>query len=72
MDPVSGILCIVIGIIMGNLGRAIATIAVISMGIGATFGKVTWIQALLLATGIGVIFGSVALIILITGFPPCT
>ncbi|SRR5579875_533494 len=72
MDPVSAILCIVIGIVEGNLGRAIATIAVISIGVTALLGRVTWGQALMVATGIGVIFGAIGLIVLITSGQPCT
>lgn len=67
MDPVSIALCMVITTIEGNAGRAIATIAIIGLGIATLFGRVTWIQAILIATGIGVIFGALVIVALLTG-----
>jgi type IV secretion system protein VirB2 len=55
---VGGKLCEVVRAITGNVGRAIATIAVVFLGIGAFFGKVTWGLAVAVSIGIFAIFGA--------------
>lgn len=57
-SPMGGVLCGIIEIVYGNLGRALATLAVISLGVGAMIGKVSWGLAITVATGIGVVFGA--------------
>ena len=42
----------------GSVGSAIASLAVIFLGIGAFFGKVTWGMAIMFAAGIFAIFGA--------------
>lgn len=66
LDAVSSALCFAILAVESNLGRAIATIAVISLGIGALFGKITWMQGIIVATGIGVIFGAIGIVDMLT------
>jgi type IV secretory pathway VirB2 component (pilin) len=48
-------------IVNGNIGRAIATIGIIIIGIMATLGRITWTQAMIVGVGIAVIFGAAAL-----------
>jgi|GEM_PF-3514865 len=79
LSPMEGVLCRILLIIIGDAGRGIATLAVMSMGIGAMLGKVSWGQALTVAVGIGVMFGSPFLLPLlmfdVTNFSfdmPCT
>lgn len=55
-------LCTIVQIVYGNLGRGIATIAVIVIGIGATLGKASWGMALTVATGIAVIFNATGIV----------
>jgi type IV secretory pathway VirB2 component (pilin) len=45
-----------------NLGKGIATMGVLAIGIAATFGRVTWATAVMTVVGIAVIFtaGSLA------------
>ncbi len=50
----------------GGVGAAIASLAVIFLGIAAFFGKVTWGMALMFATGIFAIFGSGEIVSAIT------
>jgi type IV secretory pathway VirB2 component (pilin) len=56
-------LCVIIKNIFtgGNLGKGIATMGVLAVGIGAAFGKVTWTTAVLVVVGIAVMFGAGAL-----------
>ena len=55
-------LCEIVAAITGKVGRAIATIAVVFLGIGAFFGKVTWGLAVAVSIGIFAIFGAATII----------
>lgn len=55
-------LCRVVRAVTGNVGRAIATFAVIFLGIGAFFGKVTWGLAVAIGMGIFAIFGAAKIV----------
>jgi type IV secretory pathway VirB2 component (pilin) len=66
-DEIGLALCEVVGWLSGPIGAAIASFAVIFLGIGAFFGKVTWGTAVLTATAIFTIFGADAIIPTITG-----
>lgn len=52
------VLCKVVDMVMGNMGRGLATLAVIIIGVGATLGKVSWGLAITVAVGIAVIFNA--------------
>lgn len=56
--PFDKVLCDIAGWFTGSTGKAVATIAVIFLGIAAFFGKVTWGLALMFAVGIFAIFGA--------------
>lgn len=56
--PIGIVLCNVVTMIWSDIGRGIATLAVMIIGIGATLGKVTWGQAMLVAVGISLTFGA--------------
>jgi type IV secretion system protein VirB2 len=51
-------LCKVVGSLTGVWGKAIATIAIIVLGIGLFLGKLSWGVAIATAIGIGMIFGA--------------
>jgi type IV secretory pathway VirB2 component (pilin) len=57
-DPLSEPLCAIADWFSGDTGKAIATIAIIFLGIAAFFGKVTWGLALMFAVGVFAIFGA--------------
>lgn len=61
-SPMGNVICFIIGIIYGNLGRGLAVLAVIIVGIGATVGKVSWGLAMTVAIGVGTVFGAVPLV----------
>lgn len=46
------VLCNAIGLVNGSLGRGLSTIVVISLGVGAMFGKVSWGLATIVGVGI--------------------
>ena len=51
-------LCTVIGWFTGNVGKSIATLAIIIIGVGALMGKVSWGMAIIVGLGVAVIFGA--------------
>lgn len=56
--PLTDALCAVVGWMTGNTGAAIATLAVIIIGVGALLGKVSWGMAIIVGLGIATIFGA--------------
>lgn len=56
--PVGIVLCNVVTMIWSDIGRGLATIAVMTVGIMASLGKASWGQALMLAVGISLVFGA--------------
>lgn len=60
-SAMGSVICSVIAMIQGTLGRALATLAVLTLGFGALLGRVTYGQAAIVAAGIGVIFGAATL-----------
>ncbi|MDE3015517.1 MAG: TrbC/VirB2 family protein [Pseudomonadota bacterium] len=67
--PMGSVLCFILAIIYGNLGRAVAVMGVITLGFGAVLGKISWGPAITVAVGISIVFGSVGLAMDITGQP---
>jgi type IV secretory pathway VirB2 component (pilin) len=65
--PMGWVLCQIVWMVYGNLGRALATIAVIVIGVGATLGKVSWGLAITVAVGIAVIFNAHLIVLALTG-----
>lgn len=51
----------------GGIVPAVASLAVIMLGIGATLGKVSWGMAFMVSTGIGVMFGSYFIVGMFSG-----
>ena len=53
-----GALCEVISWFIGPIGKGIATLAIIIIGVGALMGKVSWGMAIIVGLGVAVIFGA--------------
>jgi len=51
-------LCQIVASLMGGIGKSIAILAVIILGISAFFGKATWQGVVLTAVGASVVFGA--------------
>lgn len=49
---VGSVLCSAYGLITFDIGRGLATLAVVTLGIGAMLGRVTWGQAVTVGAGI--------------------
>ncbi len=61
-EPLAKTLCAVVGWMTGAVGTAIATLAIIIIGIGALMGKVSWGMAIIVGLGIAIIFGASQLV----------
>jgi type IV secretory pathway VirB2 component (pilin) len=57
-DRIGNTLCKVVERLKGKIGRGIATIAVVFLGIGLFLGKLSWGLAVAIGIGIGGIFGA--------------
>ena len=51
-------LCNIISFLTGSIGKSLATIALIIIGVGALMGKISWGVALIVALGIALVFGA--------------
>ena len=68
---IGDLLCKVAGWFTGTVGQGIATLAVIVLGIGALFGKVSQGMAITTMVGISVIFGAPDIVYDLTGQAAC-
>jgi len=59
---ITTVLCNVVTTLQGPVGKGIATIALVVLGIGLFIGKLSWPVALATAVGIGIIFGAPQLV----------
>jgi type IV secretory pathway VirB2 component (pilin) len=64
---IGGVLCRVVGWFTGTVGKGIATLAIIVIGIGALMGKVSWGMAIIVGVGVAVVFGAPTLVNEIAG-----
>lgn len=55
---IGNVLCGVVAWFTGPVGKGIATLAIIIIGIGALMGKVSWGMAIIVGIGVAVIFGA--------------
>ena len=65
-DAISKVLCNVVKQLNGPIGKGIATIAIIVLGIGLFLGKLSWGLAVATAIGIGMIFGAAQIVVWIS------
>ncbi len=56
--PMGTVLCTVVDFIYGNMGRGLATLAIVTLGVGALLGKTSWGMAITVGVGISVIFNA--------------
>jgi type IV secretion system protein VirB2 len=77
-DPggqIANVLCNVISIAQGNVGKTIAILVIISIAIGLFLGKITWGVAIAVSVGMRVLFGANSVVEFIAarkdGVGPC-
>lgn len=61
-NVISQVFCNVVGVMNGLTGKAIATVAVIAVGVGALLGKISWGMALIVALGVALVFGAASIV----------
>ncbi len=65
------IVCNAVKFVTGPTGAAIATVAILILGVAAFFGKVTWGLAVLVAIGMAGLFGAAAIAKAVSGQTAC-
>ena len=60
--PMGNVLCTVKDWFTGNMGKGLATISLMIVSMGAHFGKVSWGMALIVGTGVAILFGAAAIV----------
>lgn len=68
---ITNVLCTVVDWFTGTIGKAIATLAIIVIGIGALMGKVSWGMAIIVGLGVGVVFGAGNIVDVLGGTGSC-
>ncbi len=66
-NAIEQVMCNVVLILTGTTGKAVATVAVIAVGVGALLGKISWGMALIVALGIALIFGAASIVTTLGG-----
>ena len=64
-DPITNTVCKIVNQLTGLVGRGIATVAVVFVGIGLFLGKMSWGLAIAVGIGIGAIFGAAQIVSLL-------
>lgn len=64
-------LCAALAYITGQVGGAIATLAIIALAIGAMLGKIAWTTVIICCCGIAAVFGGEEIVTTISGGPTC-
>jgi type IV secretion system protein VirB2 len=64
-NKISDILCNVVKLITGNIGKAISVLIIITLAIALFLGKVSWGMAIAVAVGMGIMFGAPGIVSLV-------
>lgn len=59
---IGSVLCNIVAAINGTVGKGIATIGIVALGVGLFAGKLNWPLAIATAIGIGLIFGAAQMV----------
>ncbi len=66
-NAIQDVFCNLVILLTGTTGKAIATVAVIAVGVGALLGKISWGMALIVGLGIALIFGAASIVTALGG-----
>lgn len=66
-NAIQQVFCNVVTILTGTTGKAIATVAIIAVGVGALLGKISWGMSLVVALGVALIFGAASIVTALGG-----
>lgn len=57
-NALEAVFCNIVSLLTGTTGKAVATVAIIAVGVGALLGKISWGMALIVAVGVALVFGA--------------
>ncbi|MDE3061148.1 MAG: TrbC/VirB2 family protein, partial [Pseudomonadota bacterium] len=57
-SPMASVLCTIVGLISGTIGRGLGTMAIVMLCGMAMFGRASWGMALTICVGVGVILNA--------------
>ncbi len=66
-DPIGDMFRFTTQYMTGLTGKALCTIAILIAGVGALFGRVSWIRALTIAVGVALVFGAITVVHMASG-----
>lgn len=61
-NAIEMVFCNVVSLLTGTTGKAVATVAIIAVGVGALLGKISWGMALIVAVGVALVFGAASIV----------
>lgn len=61
-NAISNLFCNVVEWFTGPIGKGLATLAIIVVGIGALLGKVSWGMAMIVGVGVALVFGAITIV----------
>lgn len=62
VNAIQVVFCNLVSLLTGTTGKAIATIAVVAVGVGALLGKISWGMAMIVAIGVALVFGAATIV----------
>jgi len=65
-NQISRILCNVVSLVTGGVGKAISVLIIITLAIALFLGKVSWGMAIAVAVGMGIMFGAPGIVKIIS------
>jgi len=66
-NAIEAVFCNLVTMLNGATGKAIATLAIIAVGVGALLGKISWGVALIVAIGVALVFGAATIVTALGG-----
>lgn len=66
-NQISRILCNVVSLVTGGVGKAISVLIIITLAIALFLGKVSWGMAIAVAVGMGIMFGAPGIVSIVSG-----
>jgi type IV secretory pathway VirB2 component (pilin) len=66
-SALDNLFCNFLSWIDGPIGKALATLAIVIVGIGALMGKISWGMAMIVGIGVALIFGAASIVVALGG-----
>ena len=63
-------ICVAASMFFGNAGKGLCTIGICILGVGALLGKISWGVAIVVGTGLAILFGAPSLVFALARIDP--